>query len=158
MIVAMMMAVCVTVVIVGAVLRIERRFERRQPRAEPLQHVLDYVVAPDPQPIADDLHIDVPVTDMPGEPRQLMRIRRRDLDERLRPADNPDDGAVVKDQAIAIVQGCGLRQIEQKARTALAAEDDAAAMALMGIERDGIDRAGGIPVAGGFDFMRTLHA
>ena len=123
MIVAMMMAVCVTVVIVGAVLRIERRFERRQPRAEPAQHVLDYVVAPDPQPIADDLYIDVPVTDMPGEPRQLMRIRRRDLDERLRPADNPDDGAVVEDQAIAIVQGRGLRQIEQKARTALAAQN-----------------------------------
>ena len=31
-------------------------------------------------------------------------------------------------------------------------------MALMGIERDGIDRAGGVPVAGGFDFVRTLHA
>ena len=162
MVMAMTMAVCVLVsmhvMIVSAMLRIEGRFQWRQPRAKAAQHVLDHVVAPDPQPVADDLYVDVPVTDMPGEPRQFMHIRRRDLDERLRPADNPDDGAIVKDQAIAIVQRRGLRQIEQKARAALAAQNDAPAMALMGIERDRIDSAGGVPVAGGFDFVRTLHA
>ena len=164
MVVAMMMAVTVAVLvfmhvmIVSATLRIEGRFQWRQPRAKAAQHVLDHVVTPDAQPVADDLHIDVPVTDMPGKPRQLVRIRRCDLDERLRPADNPDDTAIVEDEAIAIIQGRGLRQIEQKTRAALAAQNGAAAMALMGIERDGIDRAGGVPVAGGFDFVRTLHA
>ena len=156
-----MMIVIVTVaavLIVGAMLRIERCFERREPRAEPAQHVLDHVVAPDTQPVADDLDVDVAIADMPGEPRQLVRIRRRNLDQRLRPADDPHDAAIIKHEAIAVMQGRGLRQIEQKPRAALAAQNDAPAMALMGIERDGIDGAGGVPVAGGFDFVRTLHA
>ncbi len=158
MVMAMMVAVGVAMLIVGAVLGIERRFDRRQPRAKPSQHVFDHVVTPDAQPVAGDLHVDVPVADMPRKPRQLTRIRRRDLDKRLGAPDNPDDAAIVKNEAIAVMQGCGLRQIEQKSRTAFAAQDHAAAMAFMGIERDRIDGAGGVPLAGGLDFVRTLHA
>src|ERR1700733_10909393 len=60
----MMMAVAVFVtlsrmMIVGAALGIKRRFERRQPCAEPAQHIFDDVIAPQAQPLADDLHVDV---------------------------------------------------------------------------------------------------
>ena len=48
---------------------IERCLDRRQLGAEPAQHVLDHVVAAHAQPIADDLHVDVAIADVPGEPR-----------------------------------------------------------------------------------------
>ena len=84
MIVAVMIAAVrmAAVLFVGALLRIEWRLDRRQAGAEPAQHVLDHVVAANAQPIADDLHVDVAVADVPGEPRQLVSIRRR----RSRPA------------------------------------------------------------------------
>ena len=69
------MTVAVMMVLVGAVLRIERRFDWRKPRAEPAQHVLDHMIAADAQPVADDLHVDVAVADVPGEPRQLVACR-----------------------------------------------------------------------------------
>ena len=115
MIVVMMMAVIVAVMlIVGAVLGIEWRVERRKPRAEPAQHLLDHVIAADAQPLADDLHVDVAIADVPGEPRQVVGISRRNLDQRLRPADNPHDGAVVEHQPVAIAQSRCLRQVEKK--------------------------------------------
>jgi len=153
-----MMIVTVARLIVGAMLRIERRFERREPCAEPAQHILDHMITTDAQPIPDDLYVDVTIADMPGEPRQLMHIRRRNLDQPLGTANNPHDSAIVEHKAIAIVQSSGLRQIEEKPRAAFAAHDDAAAVALMSVKRHGIDSARGVPMAGGFDFLRTLHA
>ena len=139
------MILAVIMVLVSAVFRIERRFERRQPRAEPAQHVLDDVIAADAQPIAADLHVDMPIADVPGQPRQLVCIGSRDFDQRLRPADNPHDAAVVEHQAVAVAQGRRLRQIEQKRRAAFAGQDDAAAMAVIGVERDLVDGFGARP-------------
>lgn len=152
------MVVTVPVQIVRSTLRVKRCFERREPCAESAQHVLDHVIAPDAQAVADDLDVDVTIANVPGEPRQLVRVRRCNLDQRLGAADDPNDPAVVEHDAIAIMQGRSLRQIEQKPRAALTAQDDTAAMPLMGIERNGIDGACGVPMTGGFDFARTLHA
>jgi hypothetical protein len=153
----MAVIVAMSVLIVGAVLRIEGRLDRCEPGAEATQHVLDDMVAADAQPVADDLHVDMPVANMPGEPRQLLGVGGGDFDERLRGADNTHDGAVIEDKAVAIAQGQGVRQVEQKPGTTLAAQDDAAAMPLMRIERHGIDGIGGVPMTGGFDFARVLH-
>ena len=111
-------------------LRIERRFERRELRAEAAQHVLQHVIAADAQLAADDLHLGVAVAEMPGEPHQLLRVRRRDLDQRLRLAGDPHDRAVVEHQPVAVAQLHRLRQIEQIGRAALADEHDAPAMAV----------------------------
>ena len=115
------------------------------------------MIAADAQPLADDLHVDVAIADVPGEPRQLVGIGRRDLDQRLRPADDPHDGAVVEHQTVAIAQSGRLRQVEQKLGAALAGQDDTAAMPLMRVERDRIDGAGVVPMAGGLDFARAFH-
>jgi hypothetical protein len=106
------------------------------------------MVAPDAQPVADDLHVEMPVADMPGEPRQFARIGRRDLDQRLRPAGDAHHSAIVEKEAVAVAQCRRLRQVEQELGAALAGEDDAAAMALLRIERDAIDRASVVPLAG----------
>jgi len=166
-IVALVMAIMAVVVMVGiavtmlaaisAVLRIERGLDRCEPGAEPAQHVLDDMVAADAQPLADDLNLEVPVADMPGKPRQLARIGCHDLNERLRPAGNPHDAAAVEQEPVAVMQRRRLRQVEQEAGAALADEDDAAAVTILRVERDAIDRARVIPMAGGLDLAGALH-
>src|SRR5208282_512094 len=97
------------------------------------------------------------IADMPGEPRQLVGISRRDLDKRLRAADNPHDGAVIEYETVAVAQSRCLRQVEKKLRAALRRQDDTPAMALLRVERDRIDGVGFVPMAGGFDFAGALH-
>ena len=106
------------------------------------------MIAADAQPVADDLHVDVTVADMPGEPRQLVSIGGGDLDKRFHAPGDAHDRAVLEDEAVAVAQRGRLRQVEQESRTAFAGQDDAAAMALLRIERDAIDRASVVPLAG----------
>jgi hypothetical protein len=136
------------VVLVGAVFGVEWCLDWRKAGAKPAQHVLDHVVAAHAQPIADDLNVDVAIADVPGEPCQLVSIGGGDLDKRLRPPGNAHDRAILEDEAVAVAQRRRLRQVEQESRTAFAGQDDAAAMALLRIERDAIDRARVVPLAG----------
>ena len=89
---------------VRALLRIKRRVEGSQQSAEPPQHVLDHMIAANTQPVADDLHLDVPVADVPGEPRQRMAVRGDDFDQRLRAADDPHNAAIVEHKTVAVAQ------------------------------------------------------
>ncbi len=147
MIIAMrvVMTMAVRVLTVRALLRIERRFHRRKAGAEPAQHVLDHMIAANTQPVADDLHVDVPVADVPGKPRQFVAVGGGDFDQRLRPADDANNAAVVEHETIAVAQSGRLRQVEQKRRAPLAGQNDAAAMPLMCVERNLIDRTGAVP-------------
>src|ERR1700685_911256 len=100
-IVGMAVSVFVTLsmmMIVGAAFGIKRRFDRRQPRAEPAQHIFDGVIAPDAQPLADDLHVEVTIADMPGQPRQVVAVRSGDFNERLRPPGDAGDRGVPETQ------------------------------------------------------------
>ena len=148
------MAVAVTV---GAVLGIEGRVDWRKAGPQTMQHFFDHVVAAYAQPVADDFHVDMPVANVPGQPGERVGIGRGDFDQRFRPPDDPHDGAIVQHEAVAVMQRRGTRQVEQKPGAALAAQDDAAAMAIMGIEGDLVDRACAIPVSGGDDFTRMFH-
>jgi hypothetical protein len=142
---------------VRALLRIERRVEGSQPSAEPPQHVLDHMIAANTQPVADDLHLDVPVADVPGEPRQRMAVGRGDFDQRFRAADDPNDAAIVEHKTVAVAQSDHLRQIEQKRRPAVAGQNDPSALPLMRVEQDLIDRAAAVPMARHLDGMRAFH-
>ena len=153
-VVMVMMAV---VMLVGATLGIKRRFDRFKPCTKAAQHIFDHMIAPDAQPLADDLHVDVTVADVPGEAREIVGVGSGDFNERLRPADDTDDRAVVEHKAVAVAQRCGLRQIEQKFCAALTAQHHPPAMTLMRVERNRIDGAPLIPVSGGFDGARALH-
>ena len=156
-VIVVMMVMAVIKMVIGATFRVERRLELGQPRAQSAQHVLDHMVAADAQKFADNLHVDVPVADMPGEPRQRVGVGG-DLDQRLRAPDDTDDGTVVEHEAVAVMQGSRLRQIEEKPGAAVGAEHDAPAMTLMRVERDGIDGGPIVPMAGGLDFTRAFHA
>ena len=73
--------------------------------------------------------------------RSRSAARRRDLDQRLRLADDPHDRAVVEHQPVAVAQHRGLRQVEQEARAGLAGHDQTAAVAVVGGEHDAVDEA-----------------
>ena len=81
----------------------------------------------------------MPVAEMPRETRKCGRIGCRDLDQRLRLADDAHDRSVIEHEAVAILQAHGLRQIEQETRALLAGQDNAAAMTLVGIENYGVN-------------------
>ena len=153
----MLVTVVVMAMIVGAALGIKRRFDRRQPCAEPAQHIFDNVIAPDAQSLADDLDVDVTIADMPREACQIVSIRSGDFNQRLGPPNDADDRAVVEHQAVAVAQRGGLRKIEQEFCAALAAQHDAAAMAVMRVERDRVDGCRLIPMSGGFDVVCAFH-
>ena len=126
---------------VGAGLGLERRLDCGEMRAKAAQHLFQHAIPPDAQPLAQDLNIGVAVSDMPGEPRKLLRTSRRDLDQRLALAGNQDDGAVVEQEAVAVVQHGRVRKIEQDLCAPLAAQDHAATMALIRIEHHPVDDA-----------------
>jgi len=159
MIIAMRVVVtmAVRVLTVRALLRIERRFHRRKAGAEPAQHVLDHMIAANAQPVADDLHVDMPVTDVPGEPRQFVAVGGGDFDQRLRPADDAHDAAVVEYETVAIAQGHRPRQIEQKGRAPLAGQNGATAIPFMRVEQNLIDCTGAVPKAGRLDNVCVFH-
>jgi hypothetical protein len=142
---------------VRALLRIKRRVDRSEPSAEPPQHVLDHMIAANTQPVADDLHLDMPIADVPGQPRQHMAVGGGDFDQRLRAADDPHDAAIVEHKTVAVAQSDDLGQIEQKGRAALACQNDPATLPLMRVEQNLIDRAAAVPVARHLDGMRAFH-
>ena len=142
---------------VGAGLRIERRFHGRDLRAEPAQHIFNHMVPANAQPIADNLHVDMAVADVPGEPRQLVTVRCGDFDQRFGPADDAHNAAIVEHEAVAVAQSGRLRQVKQKGRAPLAGQDNAAAVPVVRIELNVIDRTGAVPVARRLDAARPFH-
>ena len=92
------------------------------------------MIAANAEPIANDLHVDMPVADMPGEPRQSVTVGAGDFDQRLRQADDAYDTAVVEHETVAVAQRHRVRQIEQKGRAPLAGENPAAATPLVCVE------------------------
>ena len=77
--------------------------------------------------------------------------RRGDLDQRLALAGDTHDGAILEHEAVAVTQRGRVRQIEQECRAALAGQRNPAAMALVGIEHDAVDRRRAVPGASGSD-------
>src|SRR5665213_3008035 len=69
---------------IGAAFRIKRRFDLDHPRAQSLHHCFDDVIAPNPQPLADNLGRQMAVAEMPGDPDQMMRVGDANLDQRFR--------------------------------------------------------------------------
>jgi hypothetical protein len=138
--------------------RIERRFDGVERGAEPAQHILQHVIAPDAQPVADDLHIGVAVAEMPGEAHGVERAGRRDFDELLGLARHQHDRAIVQQLSVAIAQGHGLSEIAQEFGALLALKHDTPTVAVAGVEHDVVARACRVPLATTLNPGHTFHA
>lgn len=141
---------------IGAAFGIERRLDGDDARAEAAQHLGDDVVAADAQRPGRDLHRQMAVAEMPGQPHQMHGIGAADFDQRLRRGDHLDQAAVFQHQRIAAAQRDGIFQIEQERQPARSRHRHAATMTVVEIEDDGIHRRLA-PVVLAFDVSRADH-
>jgi hypothetical protein len=125
---------------IGAAFGIERRFDLDHARAQSPDHRLDDMVATDAQAARGDLRRQMAVTEMPGDPDQMLRIGAANLDQRLRRRDDLDQPAIVEHQRVAATQHNGVFQIEQEFEPARARHRHAPAMPVVEIKHDGIGR------------------
>jgi len=133
---------------VGATLGLERRPKVPQLSTETTEHVLDHVVGPETEHALADLRRQMPVSQVPGETRQLVRILVADLDDGLRGCLDPEPSPVVEPEPVTVGHGDGLGKLEQDGLAIVRGEAYAAAVA--GIELEG-ERPRGLlewPVAG----------
>jgi hypothetical protein len=138
-------------------LGIERRLDRGQARAEPAQHVLEHVIAPNPQRITHRLHVGMAIADVPSQTRQLVRARRRYLHQRLGLADDKNDRTVLEHEAVAVFQRGGMRQVKQNSGPAFPGENDPATMPFISIENHTIDNAGASDLARSSNRSCPIH-
>lgn len=130
--------------LVGAALGPERAHDLASARAEAPDHLKQHVVVADIDRVLVDLGRDVPVADMPGDLRQPDRIAGRHLDQPLRRGLDLDEPAVFELHGIAVIQNRGAVQIEQEFEPAFRNQGDAAAMARLMVEREGVGDAVGL--------------
>ena len=145
------------IIVRRARLRIEWRFDHRDRGAEPRSHLLQHVLSPDANPVADDLHVGVAVAEMPCQLHQRERRPHGDLGQRFGLPRHQHDAAVVQHDAIAIAERDGLVEVQQEVGAPGALEHDAAAMPIARIEHDKVDRVGWIPEARAANGPAALH-
>lgn len=161
--VVMMVLVAVSVVpvrlggFIGTALRLEGRFDYLDGGAKTARHFLQHAVAGDADAIGKKLRRHMAVTQMPGEPRQMMRILRHDLCHRLLGRNHPDDAPVFEREAVTILQARRLDEVEQERHIALAAHGDTTAVAPVMRQHHTVGGSGGIPAAGGKHSAGTDH-
>jgi len=161
MIVVVMIAIMVTMIVagadIGAAFGIERRLDLDHAGAESLHHLLDDVIAPDPQMLARDLDRQVPVAEVPGKPHHLPGIDAAQLNQRLGRGDDLDQATVLEHQRVTAAQRDGLRQVEQEFEAVRAGHGHAPPVPVVELQHDGIGRRIA-PAARGLDRRRAQHA
>ena len=89
---------------VGSSFRLEGRGEGRDLQAEPEHHLGEDVIGEKAQPAAQQLHRDVPITQMVGRLCDQQRIAARRLEQRLVGRHNLDSAAILESHALSAVQ------------------------------------------------------
>ena len=139
---------------VGAGLGIEGGIDMIDMPAQAFNHFLDHMVEADADAVTQQLHRQMPVTEVPGDANQFPVVMGMDFQQRLRPGADADDAAVHR-QSIAIPQPDRLRQVDQHIRTALSPQHNPAAMAAVEVDQNVIDLPRCVPGAGGKDVVRA---
>lgn len=142
---------------IGAAFRLEGRVDHRDGRAKATRHLLEHAVAGDADAIGKKLRRHMAVTQMPGEPRQMMRILRHDLRHRLLGRNHRYDAPVFEREAVSVFQPRRLDKVEQERHVALAAHGDTAAVAPVMRKHHTVGGGSGIPAAGGKHSAGTDH-
>jgi hypothetical protein len=125
---------------IGAAFGIERRLDLDHARAEPFHHCLDHVIAPDPQALRHDLRRQMAITEMPGDPNQVLRVLPTNFEQRLRRRNDFDQPVIVEHQRVAAAQRHRVFQIEQEFQSPRAGHRHPPPVTVVEIEHDGIDR------------------
>jgi hypothetical protein len=134
-------------------LRLEGGLDVGHEPAETNHHGLKHMIAADTQPIVEDLHIRVPIAQMPGQADEIKRTTAFDLGEQFDTTADAHDRSIVEHKTVAVPQVGRVRQIQQKTRAALSGQHQASAMPIVGVENHAVD-GGCVPLARRPDFAR----
>ena len=107
-------------------------------------HLGEHVVVLDIDRVLGDLGRGVAVAHMPGDAHQPQRVFGADLQQVLHRRANRDETAVVEAQRVALVQHCGLVEVEHHLDPAFGAQHRAAALAILMVEGDDVEDAIGL--------------
>lgn len=105
-------------------------------RSETAEHILDHMVGANTKDVVPNFRRQMPVSQMPSKPRELMRIFVSDFDDGLRSGVDLQPPSVVQLQAISIRHCDGLWQVEKDIFPLIRSKANAAAMARVKIERE----------------------
>ncbi len=83
---------------VSAGFGIEGRFDLHDMAAQGADHLGDYVIGPDADVCAHELHWQMPVAEVPGDADEFGRAVRMDVEQGLGLSDDPDDAAATLQQ------------------------------------------------------------
>jgi hypothetical protein len=95
-------------------------------------HIFKHMIAADTQLIIEDLHVRMPIPQMPGQAEEIKRIPALDLGEGFDTAAHAHNRSIIEDETVAVPQLGRVRQIEQKTGAALRSQHHAPAMPIAG--------------------------
>jgi hypothetical protein len=133
---AVNMVVMVAVTAVCAAFGLEGDPYLHEIRSETAEHILDHMVGANAKNLVPNFRRQMPVSQMPSKPRELMRIFVSDFDDGLRSGVDLQPPSVVQLQAISIRHCDGLWQVEKDIFPLIRSKANAAAMARVKIERE----------------------
>jgi hypothetical protein len=107
----------VTMAPICAALRLKRCFEFCKLRAEAGEHILDHMIGPDAKGALQYLRGKVAVSEMPGEPGELMRIVMANFDNGLGCGPHAEPASIAELQSVTIRHCHRFRQVKQNAFT-----------------------------------------
>jgi hypothetical protein len=130
------MVVMVAVAAVCAAFGLEGDPYLHEIRSETAEHILDHMIGANAKNVVPNFRRQMPVSQMPSKPRELMRIFVSDFDDGLRSGVDLQPPSVVQLQAISIRHCDGLWQVEKDIFPLIRSKANAAAMARVKIERE----------------------
>jgi hypothetical protein len=90
--------------LIGAAFRLEWRLDHCYFGVERRQQVFDFGITAHPDPVRQQLGLDMPIAEVPGDARQRGQVARAGLDQRLRRRYDFDASAILKHQQIVSAQ------------------------------------------------------
>lgn len=135
--------------LISPAFRLEARLDDLDARPQPARHLLQHAIARSADTVGEQLCRHMPVAEMPGKTRQVMRVLRDDLRHRLLRRDHSHNATVIQREPIAVLQPGGFGQVEQKHHVALPAHRDPATVTPVMRQHHAVGGARGIPGPGG---------
>lgn len=127
------------VMVIGAALGLERALDRRHRATLATDQLGEDMILLDIDRIGGDFRRRVAVADMPGEAHQPQRVLGADLEQALRRGLDLHEAAILQLHGVAIGEHGRLVEIEQNVEPAITLERDAAAVAVLMVERQRLD-------------------
>lgn len=164
MVMALLMRMAVIVVpaimgmaTIGTALRLEWRIHMTHLRTEPGQHRLNHMIGPDMDNAITYFSRQMPIAEMPGDPRQLMGIAATNFGQLFRCRRYTQPSPIIEAQPVAIRHRHSFRQIEQNILAFIRREAETPPVTCVIIE-DELPHAFALwPIATLFMFTRAMH-